>query len=185
MRPRKAGQQGTIHRIVQSLTSDPTGDGTAPKATARDDKSPSGRARNRSSPLRDQWPLEELSRLFSEQPRVAKHVFSRILREEGIEVTAQYIEIFGEGIVLDLAKDPNLQTDLAELAEFYAKTQIDLNNEDKLELLKALHNRAIGGKIVRSPIALLGALSFSGRDGCTPDSRVNPQWSLTVERQLS
>ena len=91
---------------------------------------------------------EELMALFAQHPKVAKHVFSRILTEEGIETTSQYIQIFGEGVVMDMLRDPSLQSDLAELMEFYAKNPQELGDEDRLELLRALHNRAIAGKMV-------------------------------------
>lgn len=90
----------------------------------------------------------ELLGVFSEQPRVAKQVFSRVLTEEGIEVTAAYIHIFGETVVLDLLRDPSLQSDLSELTEYYAKNPIELKDAETLELLKKLHNRTIAGKMV-------------------------------------
>ena len=92
--------------------------------------------------------LEEMTAIFAQQPKVAKQVFSRILTEEGVETTAQYIELFGESIVLDMLRDPSLQSDLQELMEFYAKNPQDLKDEEKVELLKKLQNRTIAGKLV-------------------------------------
>jgi len=92
--------------------------------------------------------IEELSKVFAESPRVAKVVFSRILTEEGVETTAAYMQIFGEAIVVDMLRDPSLQSDLNELTEFYAKNPLEISDEDKLDLLRRLHNRAVAGKLV-------------------------------------
>lgn len=91
---------------------------------------------------------EELSKIYSEKPKVAKSVFSRVLTEEGIEVTAAYIDIFGEGVILDVLRDPTLQRDLADLMEFYAKNQMDLTDDEKLDLLKSLYNRTVAAKMI-------------------------------------
>lgn len=92
--------------------------------------------------------IEELSKVFAESPRVAKVVFSRILTEEGVETTAAYMQIFGESIVVDMLRDPSLQSDLNELTEYYAKNPLEISDEDKLDLLRRLHNRAVAGKLV-------------------------------------
>ncbi len=92
--------------------------------------------------------IEELSRVFAESPRVAKVVFSRILTEEGVEATAAYMQIFGEAIVVDMLRDPSLQGDLNELTEFYAKNPLEMSDDEKLDLLRRLHNRTVAGKLV-------------------------------------
>lgn len=91
---------------------------------------------------------DELLAIFAQQPKVAKQVFTRILTEEGVEVTACYIHIFGESVVMDMLRDPSLQTDLNELMEYYAKTPIELKTDEQLELLKKLHSRTVSGKLV-------------------------------------
>ncbi len=90
---------------------------------------------------------DELIAIYAQQPRVAKQVFTRLLTEEGVQTTAECIHLFGEGIVIDMLRDPSLQTDLANLLEYYAKTQIELNDEQKLELLRRLQSRTISGKL--------------------------------------
>ncbi len=90
---------------------------------------------------------DELMGIYAEQPRVAKYVFGRILTEEGIETTSGYLSIFGESVVLDLLRDPSLQHDLNELMEFYARTPIELDDAEKLDLLKKLHHRTVAGKM--------------------------------------
>lgn len=92
--------------------------------------------------------LEELTAIFAQQPRVAKTVFTRLLTEEGIEVTAHYLHLFGEMVLLDLLRDPSLQTDMNGLMEFYAKNPIQMTDDDKLELLQRLHHRTVAAKLV-------------------------------------
>jgi flagellar motor switch protein FliG len=91
---------------------------------------------------------DELMNVFVHQPKVAKHVFTRVLTEEGVETTAQYLDMFGESVILDMLRDPSLQSDLNELTEFYAKNPIELKDDEKLELLRRLHNRTVAGKLV-------------------------------------
>jgi flagellar motor switch protein FliG len=92
--------------------------------------------------------MEELLAIFAQQPKVAKHVFTRVLTEEGTEVMAQYLALFGESVVMDMLKDPSLQSDLTELLEYFAKTPQDIKDDEKLDLLKRLHNRTVAGKLV-------------------------------------
>ena len=92
--------------------------------------------------------IEELMAIYAQQPKVAKQVFSRVLTEEGVETTAAYIQIFGETIVIDMLRDPSLQADINELTEFYAKNPVEISDEDKLDLLRKLHNRTVAGKLV-------------------------------------
>jgi flagellar motor switch protein FliG len=92
--------------------------------------------------------LEELTNVYAQHPRVAKYVFTRVLTEEGVETTAAYIHLFGESVVIDMLRDPSLQSDLSELMEFYAKNPMDISDDDKLDLLRRLHNRTVAGKLV-------------------------------------
>ena len=89
----------------------------------------------------------ELTNIFGEQPKVAKHVFTNVLTEEGVEELAQYLEMFGESVVMDLLKDPGLQGDCAELMDFYTKNTFDLTEEEKFSLLKKLHHRTTTAKM--------------------------------------
>lgn len=90
---------------------------------------------------------DELIQVFSQHPRVAKHVFTRVITEDGIEVTALYLHIFGESIVIDMLRDPSLQGDMNELMEYYARTTIDMKDAERLELLRRLHQRTVSGKL--------------------------------------
>lgn len=91
--------------------------------------------------------FDELTNIYSEQPKVAKHVFTHVLTEEGVEVTAQYLQIFGESVVMDLLRDPGLQADLSELMDFYARNTFEINDEERFQLLKRLHHRTVTAKL--------------------------------------
>ena len=91
--------------------------------------------------------FDELTGIYSEQPKVAKHVFTHVLTEEGVETTALYLEIFGESVVMDLLRDPGLQADLNELMDFYSRNTFDINDDERLGLLKKLHHRTVTAKM--------------------------------------
>jgi flagellar motor switch protein FliG len=89
----------------------------------------------------------DLMRVFSEEPRVAKIVFGRVLGEEGIEATAAYLDIFGESILIELLRDPSMQRDLNDLLDFYSRNTFEIEDEEKLQLLRKLHHRTVSGKL--------------------------------------
>ena len=146
-RPRASAGGSGVTRIIQQLASDPITASSGPtvgsSSSAGDDRTGLVVKRYEIERLKD-----ELMGVFAQQPRVAKQVFSRILTEEGVEVTAQYVNIFGESVVLDMLRDPSLQNDMNELMEYYAKNPISLTDDERLELLQVLHNRTIAGKLV-------------------------------------
>jgi flagellar motor switch protein FliG len=136
----------TVQRVFQDMAADPMTAAPPPTRSAeapREEKFNSLSTRYEIERL-----LEELRSIYAQQPKVAKQVFTRVLTEEGVEVTSECIHLFGESIVIDMLRDPSLQTDLNELMEFYAKNPIELNDEKKLDLLRKLHSRTIAGKLV-------------------------------------
>jgi flagellar motor switch protein FliG len=149
MRPRKGGDASPFSRVIQSMSSDPmagaraSGISASSAGASADDHRHVVGMRYEIERL-----LEEMTTVFAQQPKVAKQVFSRVLTEEGVETTAQYIQLFGESIVVDMLRDPSLQSDLSELMEFYAKNPQEMKDEEKLELLRKLHNRTVAGKLV-------------------------------------
>ncbi|MGE0614420.1 MAG: FliG C-terminal domain-containing protein [Bacteriovoracia bacterium] len=139
------GRAGGLPRFIQGITPE----FLQPKAPAAGDGGVgSGRGELIAKRYEIEQLCEELTKVFAEQPKVAKHVFTRILTEEGVEITADYLAIFGETIVMDMLRDPNLQRDLTELMEFFAKNQIELNDDEKLDRLKRLHNRTVASKLI-------------------------------------
>ncbi|MEZ4742708.1 MAG: FliG C-terminal domain-containing protein [Bdellovibrionota bacterium] len=90
---------------------------------------------------------EELVDAFLNSPRVAKETFTRMLHEEGVEVTAKYVHIFGHLIVFELLGDPSLSRDLYELSEYYHKSEYDFDDEEIFNLLMALRTKVTANKI--------------------------------------
>lgn len=131
------------NRILGNLTGSGSKDNSATGGNSSGDTRSALRLRYQVDLLRD-----ELMKIFSEQPKVAKLVFTKILTEEGVEETSKYIDIFGESIVVDMIRDSSLQGELSELTEYYARNQFDLPEEEKLKLLKKLHNRTVAAKMV-------------------------------------
>lgn len=146
LRPRTGGES-SIQRIIQNITSDPAAGASAPVTTV-DAASREDRVKLVTMRYEIERLTEELMAVFAQNPKVAKYVFSRILTEEGIETTAMYLQIFGESVVMDMLRDPSLQSDLTELMEYYAKNPNELTDDDKLQLLRNLHNRTVAGKLV-------------------------------------
>ncbi len=147
MSPRSSKDSGGIQRIISSITSDPTS-GTGTAVTSAGDSSRDEKLKLVAMRYEIERLVEELMSVFAQNPKVAKHVFTRVLTEEGIETTAQYIHIFGESVVMDMLRDPSLQSDLSELMEFYAKNPQELTDDEKLQLVRALHSRTVAGKLV-------------------------------------
>jgi flagellar motor switch protein FliG len=149
------GGTSTVHRVIQSLSNDATS-ASAPSTYKPAENTGGGGSgfsnEERNALIKRRYEIEnlidELTKVFSENPKVAKQVFTRILTEEGVEVTAQYIYLFSESIVVDMLRDPSLQSEMAELMEFYAKNPIQITDEDKLDLLRKLHNRTVAGKLL-------------------------------------
>ncbi len=108
---------------------------------------PEARARAISVRYEIERQKDDLSMVFAESPKVAKVVFSRILTEEGVETTAAYMQIFGESIVVDMLRDPSLQSDLNQLTEYYARNSVDLSDDEQLDLLRKLSHRTVAGKL--------------------------------------
>jgi flagellar motor switch protein FliG len=124
----------------------------APSPTSPHDPRPGapsdeGKGRNVAVRYEIERHKEDLSTIFAESPKVAKVVFSRILTEEGVETTSAYMQMFGESIVVDMLRDPSLQSDLNQLTEYYARNTIELSDQEQLDLLRKLHHRTVAGKL--------------------------------------
>jgi flagellar motor switch protein FliG len=141
-----SNRSSPIQRVIQDLASDPASENDTPNPTPALDRETKSYSLSKRYEIERY--LEDLTGIYAQQPRVAKQVFSRVLTEEGVEATAQCIHIFGEGIVIDMLRDPSLQTDVTELMEFYAKNPFEISDDEKLDLLRKLHNRTVAGKLV-------------------------------------
>src|SRR6185312_3913277 len=82
------GGSGAINRVIHSIASDPHG-APAPGGGSGGEGIVEGAMNERaalvSKRLEIDRLMEELMSVFAQQPKVAKHVFSRILTEEGVE----------------------------------------------------------------------------------------------------
>ncbi|OFZ22802.1 MAG: hypothetical protein A2X94_11905 [Bdellovibrionales bacterium GWB1_55_8] len=182
-KPRAGSGGPTVHKIIQSLASDPVS--TSAPSTYRAGPETLSNTEDRGALIARRFEaeslLEELTRIYVQQPKVAKHVFARILTEEGVEVTAQYMHMFGESIITDMLRDPSLQSDLSELMEYYAKTPIELKDDEKLELLRILHNRTVAGKLVVMGNRSSNLFDFLGEMDGTQILELIRNESLTVK----
>ncbi len=147
LKTRPGEAASSVQRVFQNMVSDPVSNSNVSASPI----SSNSEARTRNSPYSMRFEVErlhdELNSIYAQNPKVAKHVFSKVLTEEGVETTAECINLFGEGIVIEMLRDPSLQTDLNELLEFYSKNPTDLTDEEKLILLKKLYNRTVSGKL--------------------------------------
>lgn len=90
---------------------------------------------------------DELTGQFMHEPKVAKETFGRMLKEDGVELTAKYLQIFGHMIVLELIEDPNVSRDLYALSEYFNKSRIELTLDEELKLLQSLKARQTASEI--------------------------------------
>ncbi|HUP56418.1 MAG TPA: FliG C-terminal domain-containing protein [Bdellovibrionota bacterium] len=146
MRPRSGGApRQSLHKYLRSFGEERSPQMASPAAMA------SASSEERSAGIGKRYEIErlidELMAIYAQQPKVAKHVFTRVLTEDGVEITAHYIHIFGESVVIDMLRDASLQSDMHELMEFYAKNSFEITEDEKLELLRKLHNRTIASKL--------------------------------------
>lgn len=90
---------------------------------------------------------EDILRIFTENPKVARDVFTRMLQEDGVETTSKYVHVFGPMVVFELMNDPNLQRDLYDLSEYYHKSSFVFTDEQTLELLNSLRTKVTASEI--------------------------------------
>lgn len=90
---------------------------------------------------------EEVLRIFTENPKIARDVFTRMLQESGVETTSKYVHVFGPMVIFELMNDPNLQRDLYDLSEYYHKSSFSFTDEQTLELLTSLKTKVTASEI--------------------------------------
>lgn len=90
---------------------------------------------------------DEILKIFTENPKVARDVFTRMLQEDGVEATSKYVHVFGPLVIFELMNDPNLQRDLYDLGEYYYKSTFAFTEEQTLELLTGLKTRITASEI--------------------------------------
>jgi flagellar motor switch protein FliG len=90
---------------------------------------------------------DEILQMFTDNPKVARDVFTRMIREDGVELTSKYVQIFGSLVAFELMKDPGLKRQIYELSEFVHKSTFSLTEEMHLDYLKILKTRMIASEI--------------------------------------
>ena len=90
---------------------------------------------------------DELFELLIKQPKVAKQVFTKLLKDSKMEEVAKYCMIFGEVPVFELLKDPDLKKDIALLAEYIEVNLPTVSEDEEFTLLKELKIKLTAGRI--------------------------------------
>jgi flagellar motor switch protein FliG len=90
---------------------------------------------------------DELIQTFLRQPKVAREVFGRILKEDGVQHAAKCVSIFGEIVTFELLDDNELKDGLTTLAEYVHKNVPRVEPKEELEILQNLKLRVAAGKI--------------------------------------
>lgn len=90
---------------------------------------------------------DELIQYFIAQPKISREVFSRVLREDGVEFSAKCVSVLGEVVVFDLAGDHDLKKDVALLAEYIHVSPPFVDDAEQLEVLRSLKLKLTAGKI--------------------------------------
>ena len=90
---------------------------------------------------------QELIELFMQNPKVARDTFGRILKEDGVEMAAKYLHIFGYLIIYELLGDPGLQRELYELSEYYHNSSFRFSVAEEIDLLLKLKTRVTAAEI--------------------------------------
>ncbi|MEY2988217.1 MAG: Flagellar motor switch protein FliG [Pseudomonadota bacterium] len=90
---------------------------------------------------------DELTQYFIGQQKISREVFSRILREDGVEFAAKCVSVLGEVVVFDLAADHELKKEVALLAEYIHVSPPFVDDVEQLEVLRSLKLKLTAGKI--------------------------------------
>ncbi|NBO39176.1 hypothetical protein EBU99_11400 [bacterium] len=90
---------------------------------------------------------DELIQSFIVQPKIAREVFARVLREDGVEFSAKCVAILGEIVVFDLSADDDLKKEVALLAEYIHVSQPIVSDSEQLNILRALKLKMTAGKV--------------------------------------
>lgn len=90
---------------------------------------------------------DELSQMFISQPKVARDVFARILREDGIEFSAKCVSVLGEILVFDLMGDDDVKKEVTLLAEYIHVNAPIVGDSEQLSLLRSLKLKLTAGKM--------------------------------------
>lgn len=108
---------------------------------------PMGISEEMSMRLNTQSLRDELTQSFMTQPKLAREVFARVLREDGVEFSAKCVAILGEMVVFDLVGDDDLKKDVSLLAEYIHVSTPFVSDTEQLTVLKNLKLKMTAGKM--------------------------------------
>lgn len=90
---------------------------------------------------------DELTQMFIAQPKVARDVFSRVLREDGVEFSAKCVSVLGEILFFDLMGDDDIKKEVALLAEYIHVNAPIVSDSEQLSVLQSLKLKMTAGKM--------------------------------------
>ncbi|MEY4065542.1 MAG: hypothetical protein RIR26_1750 [Pseudomonadota bacterium] len=90
---------------------------------------------------------DELTQAFISQPKIARDIFARILREDGVEFAAKCVAVLGEFIFFDLVGDEDLKKEVALLAEYIHVNTPFVADSEQLIVLRSLKLKMAAGKM--------------------------------------
>ncbi|MBM3382578.1 MAG: hypothetical protein FJY29_09085 [Betaproteobacteria bacterium] len=90
---------------------------------------------------------DELTQAFITQPKLAREVFARVLREDGVEFSAKCVAILGEMVVFDLVSDDDLKKEVALLAEYIHVSTPYVSESEQLTVLRNLKLKITAAKM--------------------------------------
>lgn len=90
---------------------------------------------------------DELTQSFISQPKIARDIFARILREDGVEFAAKCVAVLGEFIFFDLVGDEDLKKEVALLAEYIHVNTPIVADSEQLVVLRNLKLKMAAGKM--------------------------------------
>ncbi len=89
----------------------------------------------------------EIFEYFFNNPIISRDVIGRILKEDGVEVSAKYVVILGDMIFFDVLKETELSQEVFTLGEYVHVNPPVVTELEQLELLRNLKLKLTAGKI--------------------------------------
>jgi hypothetical protein len=90
---------------------------------------------------------DELTQAFISQPKLAREVFARVLREDGVEFSAKCVAVLGEVVIFDLVTDDDLKKEVALLAEYIHVSTPYVSDAEQLLVLRNLKLKVTAAKM--------------------------------------
>ncbi len=132
---------------------------------------------------------DELVQIFVTQPKVARDVFGRLIREDGIENTSKLVVIFGEMMIFELLGDADLKKEIYTLAEYVHVNPPEVSEDEQLTILRSLKLKMTAGKMRLMTSRTLDMFDFlkakSGRQIYDLINDESPRSQSIVLTQLS